>query len=201
MSHRLRSHSRQPNQSPQHHQLLTLWPRRRFVITLLHLLPRSLPDLRSTLEEKISRLRRVLSRWCRPALSVARPMRMPALISSSSWSSAVLLLSRVYRKMQSGSVCFRSLSWGERNSGFMLTRLLWILGTNVPRCSSRSSSRRAKPILFVDRFRTFSRHQMSQFLKLGRDFRSTFWHVRTTEWIIVSFYRTSTTGPLKELHH
>ena len=68
MSCLLRSHSRQPNQSPQHRQLLKLWPRRRFVITLLHLLPRSLPDLRSTLEEKISRLRRVLSRWCRPAL-------------------------------------------------------------------------------------------------------------------------------------
>ena len=45
-----------------------------------------------------------------PALSVARPMRMPALISSSSWSSAVLLLSRVYHKMQFGSVYFRSLS-------------------------------------------------------------------------------------------
>jgi len=40
---------------------------------------------------------------------MARPMRMPALISSSSWSSAVLLLSRVYHKMLSGSVCFRSL--------------------------------------------------------------------------------------------
>ena len=38
---------------------------------------------------------------------------------------------------------------GEQNSGFMLTRLLWILGTNVPRHSSRSSSRRAKPMLFV----------------------------------------------------
>src|SRR6185437_1053560 len=36
-------------------------------------------------------------------------MRMPALISSSFWSSAVLLLSRVYRKMQSGSVCFHLL--------------------------------------------------------------------------------------------
>ena len=35
------------------------------------------------------------------------------LISSSSWSSAVLLLSRVYCKMQSGSVCYHSLSWGE----------------------------------------------------------------------------------------
>ena len=35
---------------------------------------------------------------------------MPVLISSSSWSSAVLLLSRVYRKMQSGSICFCSLS-------------------------------------------------------------------------------------------
>ena len=68
-------------------------------------------------EEKILRSRRVSLRWCRPALSVARPMRMLALISSSSWSSAVLLLSRVYRKMQSGSVYFHSLSWGEQNSG------------------------------------------------------------------------------------
>ena len=38
------------------------------------------------------------------------------------------------------SVYFRSLSWGERSNGFMLTRLLWILGTNVPRRSSQSSS-------------------------------------------------------------
>ena len=122
------------------------------------------------------------------------PMRMPALISSSSWSFALLLLSRVYRKMQSGSVYFRSLSWGEQNNGFMLKRLLWILGTNVPRCSSRSSSRRAKPMLFVVEFRTSSRHQMSQFQKLGRGFRSTFWRVHAMEWIINSFYRTSTTG-------
>ena len=50
----------------------------------------------------------------------------PALISSSSWSSAELLLSRVYHKMQFGSVCFHSLSWVERSNGFMLTRLLWI---------------------------------------------------------------------------
>ena len=35
-------------------------------------------------------IKTVSLRWCRPALSVARPMRMPALISSSSWSSAVL---------------------------------------------------------------------------------------------------------------
>ena len=34
---------------------------------------------------------------------------MPVLISSSSWSSAVLLLSGKYLRMQSGSVCFRSL--------------------------------------------------------------------------------------------
>ena len=46
-----------------------------------------------------------------------------------------LLLSRVYRKMQSGSVCSRSLSWGGRSNGFILTRLLWTLGTNVPRRS------------------------------------------------------------------
>ena len=45
-----------------------------------------------------------------------------------------------YLKIQSGSVCSRSLSWGERNNGLMLTRLLWTLGTNVPRRSSRSSS-------------------------------------------------------------
>ena len=139
------------------------------MITLLRLLIRSLSGPRLTPEEKISRSRRVSLRWCRPAHSVARPMRMLALISSSSWSSAVLLLSRVYRKMLSGSVCFRSLSWGERSNGFMLTRLLWILGTNVPRRSSRSSSRRAKPMLFVVGFRTSSRHQMSQFRKLGRE--------------------------------
>ena len=46
------------------------------------------------------------------------------------------------------------LSWGERSNGFMLTRLPWILGTNVPRHSSRSSSRLAKPMLFVVGFRT-----------------------------------------------
>ena len=141
---------------------------------MLCLLTRSLPGPRLTPEGKISRSRRVLLRWYRPALSVRRPMRMLALISSSSWSYAVLLLSRVYRKMQSGSVCFRSLSWGERSSGFILTRLLWTLGTNVPRRSSRSSSRRAKQMLFVVGFRISSRHQMSQFLKLGRDFKSTF---------------------------
>ena len=89
------------------------------------------PDPRLTPEEKISRSSQVSLRWCRPTHSVARPMRMPALISSSSWSSAVLLLSWVYRKMLSGSVCSRSLSWGERSNGFMLTRMLWILGTNV----------------------------------------------------------------------
>ena len=66
----------------------------------------------------------------------SRLMRIPALISSSSWSSAVLLLSRVYQKMQFGSVCFCSLSWGERSNDFMLTRLLWTIGTNVPRRSS-----------------------------------------------------------------
>src|SRR6185503_7632581 len=118
-------------QSSHYRQLLELWPRRHSVITLLRLLTRSLLGPRLTPEEKISRSRWVSLRWCRPAHSVARPMRMPALISSSSWSSAVLLLSMVYRKMLSGSVCFRSLSWGERSNGFMLTRLLWIFGTNV----------------------------------------------------------------------
>ena len=42
------------------------------------------------------------------------------------------------------------------------------------------------------RISNFSRHQMSQFVKLGRDFRSTFYRVPTTEWTIGS--RTSTTG-------
>ena len=167
MSYLLRSHSRQLNQSLLRHPHPTPWPRRHFAITLLPLLPRSPLDLVTTLEERISRSRRVSLRWCRPALSVARTTRMLALISNNSWSSAALLLSRVYRKMQSGSVCFRFLSWGERSNGFMLTRLLWILGTNVPRRSSRSSSRRAKPMLFVVGFRTSSRHQMSQFRKLG----------------------------------
>ena len=164
------------------------------MITLLRLLARSQPDPRLTPEEKILRSRQISLRRCRPAHFVAGPMRMPALISSSFWSSAVLLLSRVYRKMQSGSVCFCFLSWGERSNGFMLTRLLWIFGTNVPRHSSRSSSRRAKPMLFMDGFRTSSRHQMSQFLKFRRDFRSTFWRVRTMEWTIGSFFRTSTMG-------
>ena len=41
---------------------------------------------------------------------------------------------------------------GERSNDFMLTRLLWTLGTNVPRRSSRSSSRRAKPMPFVVEF-------------------------------------------------
>ena len=63
---------------------------------------------------------------------------------------------------------------GERSNGFMLTRLLWTPGTNVPRRSSRSSSRRVKPMLCMDGFRTFSMHQMSQFLNLRRDFRRTF---------------------------
>ena len=190
----LRSHSRQPNQLLKHSQLLKLWPRRHSAITPPHLLTRSSPGPRLTPEGRISRSKWVSSRWCRPALSMARTMRMSVLISSSSWSSAVLLLSRVYRKMQSSSVCFYFLSWGERSNGFMLTRLLWILGTNVPRRSSRSSSRRAKPMLFMVGFRTSSRHQMSQLRKLGSGFRSTFWHVRTMEWIIGSFYRTSTMG-------
>ena len=72
--------------------------RRHSVITPLCLLARSLPGPRLTPEEKILKSRRVSLRWCRPAHYVARPMRMPALISSSSWSSAVLLLSRVYHK-------------------------------------------------------------------------------------------------------
>ena len=131
-----RDHSRQLNQSLHRRQLLKLWPRRHSMITLLRLLTRSPSGPRLTSEEKISRSRRVSLRWCRPALSVARLMRMPMLISSSSWNFAVLSLSRVYRKMQSGSVYFRSLSWVERSSGFMLTRLLWTLGTNVPRRSS-----------------------------------------------------------------
>src|SRR6185369_13698436 len=112
------------------------------------------------------KIKTVSLRWCRPTHFVVGPMRMPALISSSSWSSAVLLLSRVYREMQSGSVCFRFLSRGERINGFMLTRLLWILGTNVPRHSSQISSRRAKPMLFVVGFRTSSSHQTSQFRRL-----------------------------------
>ena len=70
--------------------------------------------------------------------------------------------------MLSSSICSRSLFWGERNNGSMLTRPLWTLGTNVPRRSSRSSSRRAKPMLFVVGFQTSSRHQMSQFRRLGR---------------------------------
>ena len=131
VSYLLRSHSWQLIQSSHHRQLLELWPKRHSVITLLCLLTRSRPDPRLTLEEKILRSRQVSLRWCRPAHSVARPMRIPALISSSSWNYAVLLLSRVYRKMLSGSVCFRSLSWGERSNGFMLTRRLWTLGTNV----------------------------------------------------------------------
>ena len=64
------------------------------MITLLRLLARSRPDPRLIPEEKISRSRRVSLQWCRPAHFVAGPMRMQALISSSSWSSAVLLLSR-----------------------------------------------------------------------------------------------------------
>ena len=40
-------------------------------------------------------------------------------------------VSRVYRKMLSGFIYFHSLSWGERSNGFMLTRLLWTLVTNV----------------------------------------------------------------------
>ena len=77
------------------------------------LLIKSRPDPMLTPEEKISRSRRVSLRWCRPAHFVARPMRMPVLTSSSSWSSATLLLSRVYHKMQFGSVCFRFPSSGE----------------------------------------------------------------------------------------
>ena len=87
-----------------------------------------------------------------PALSVARPMRMPALISISSWNFAPLLLSREYLRMRSGSVCYRSLSCGERSNGSMLTRPLWTPGTNVLRCSSRSSSQQAKPMLFTEGF-------------------------------------------------
>ena len=194
VSYHLGDHSRQPNQSPHRRQLLELWPRRHSVITLLCLLTRSLPGPRLTPERKISRSRRVSLRWCRTAHFVAGPMRMPALISSNSWSSVVLLLSRVYRKMQSGSVYFHSLSWGERSSDFMLTRLLWTLGTNVPRRSSRSSFLRAKPMLFGEGFRTSSRHLMSQFPRLARGFRSTSLRVRTMGWTIGSFFRTSTSG-------
>ena len=136
MSYLLRSHSRQPNQSFKHRQLLKPWPRRHSVNTPLCVLTRFPPDLRLTPEERISRSRWVLSRWRRLAFSVAGPMRMPVLISSSSWSSAVLLLSRKYLRMRSGSVCSRSLFWGEQSSGYKLTRLLWTPGTNMPRCSS-----------------------------------------------------------------
>ena len=51
---------------------------------------------------------------------------------------------------------------------FMLTRLLWTLGINVPRRSSRSSSRRAKPTPFVEGFRVFSKHPMRPLLNLRR---------------------------------
>ena len=44
------------------------------------------------------------------------------------------------------------------------------------------------------RISNFQQASMSQFRKLGSGFRSTFWHVRTMEWIIGSFYRTSATG-------
>ena len=87
-----------------------------------------------------------------------------------------------------------SLLGRERSNGFILTRLLWTLGTNVPSHSSRSSSRRVKPMLFADGFQTSSRHQMSQFLKLGRDFRSASLRVCTMGWTIGLFFRTSTTG-------
>ena len=99
----------QPNHSLHRCQLLKLWPRRHSVITLLRLLTRSLPGPRLTPEEKILRSRRVLLRWCRPVLFVARPTRMLALISNNSWSSVALLLSREYLRMRSGSVYFRSL--------------------------------------------------------------------------------------------
>ena len=135
----LRDHSRQLIQSSHRCQLLELWPRRHSVITLLRLPTRSQPGARLTPEGKILRSRRVLLRWCRLALSMARPMRMPVLISNSSWSSAILLLPRVYHKMQSGSVCFRSLSWGERSNGFMLTSLLlWQNHLNYPGSSAQA---------------------------------------------------------------
>src|SRR6185436_17970670 len=110
VSYHLGDHSRQSIQSSHHRQLPELWPRRHSVITLLRLLTRSLLSPRLEPEEKILRSRRVSLRWCRPAHSVARPMRMPVLISSSYWNSAALLLSRVYHKIKSGSVCFRFIS-------------------------------------------------------------------------------------------
>ena len=44
------------------------------------------------------------------------------------------------------------------------------------------------------RILNFQQASNEQFLKFRRDFRSTFWRVRTTEWTVGSFFRTSTTG-------
>jgi len=96
-----------------HSQLLKFWPRRHSAITPLRLLTRSPPGPRLTPEGRILRSRWVLSRWCRLAISVARPMRMPVLISSSSWNSIVPLLSRNYLRMRSSSICSRYLFWRE----------------------------------------------------------------------------------------
>ena len=124
VSYLLRYHSWQLNQSLLRHPHRTPWPRRRLAITLLPLLPRFPPNLRSTLEERISRSRWVSLRWCRPALSVARTTRMLALISNNSWSSAALLLSREHLRMRFGSDYFYSLFWGEQSSGSILTKAL-----------------------------------------------------------------------------
>ena len=133
MSYLLRYHSWQLNQSLLCHPHRTPWPRRRLAITLLPLLPRFPLDLRSTLEERISRSRWVSLRWCRPTLSVARPTWMLTLISNNSWSITAFLFSREYLRIRSSSDFFRSLFWGEQNNGSMLTRALWTPRTIAPR--------------------------------------------------------------------
>ena len=130
VSYHLGDHSQQLIQSSHHRQLLELWSRRHSVITLLRLLARSRPDPRLTLGEKISRSRWVSLRWCRPAHSVARQCgcqrsspAVPRALQYFCYQGCIA------RCNLAPSV---STFWGERSNGFMLTRLMWILGTNVP---------------------------------------------------------------------
>ena len=186
----LRSHSRQPNQSTKHRQLLKLWPRRCFAITLLLLLTLFPRGLRLTPVERISKSRWFLPRWCMPTLSVTRPMRMLVPISNSSWSFVVLLLSQdaIRLRLFPFSLLGRAKQWFYTNKTGVDT---WDKCAKVF-LTKFFSTRKTNALRGVS-----CKHLISQFLRPGRDFRSTSLRVRTTGWTIGLFFKTATMGWLK----
>lgn len=151
-------------------------------------------DPLSTLGTQTSRSRQASLPWCRLAHSVGKPMKMQVHISKSSWSCEVPSPSGESLKMPSNSVSSHSPCSGEQSFGSMWTVRLWKHGTNVPLCSSWSSSHWAKPTPFEGGFWVSNRRQLNQSPKRGSSSKSTSWLDLTTRWVIGSFCRTFAMG-------